>query len=177
MGIYLTASYCQNIVLICGGVTPAAPLGCTELHSSMKSSVKKESAAQKAWPTSKRGHGLRPAKYYQSILVMVSTEVWTEQTQTAGDVTCCSAGNTMLVLYIACETSSIDTDAGSLSRQMPGRLCLGSGCRGSRDLHSKSRKVPQPCGRGHRIGTNCMLGSCAGPHHGTLQCNLRLLFI
>lgn len=35
---------------------------------------------------------------------------------TAGDVTCCSAGNTMLVLYFACETLSIDIDAGSLAK-------------------------------------------------------------
>lgn len=97
--------------------------------------------------------------------------------RTAGDVTCCSAGNTLLVLYFACETSSVDVDAGSLARQVPGRACSGSGYRGSRDLHLKSGKVLQPCGRGHRIGTNCVLGSCAGPHHGILQRNLRLLFI
>lgn len=96
---------------------------------------------------------------------------------TAGDVTCYSAGNTMLVLYFACETSSVEVDAGLRTRRMPGRACLGSGYRGSRDLHLKSGKVLQPCGRGHKIGTNCMLGSCAGPHRRTLQCYLGLLLI
>ena len=37
MGIYLTASYCQHMVLICGGIMLAAPVRCTKLHSSVKS--------------------------------------------------------------------------------------------------------------------------------------------
>lgn len=37
MGIHLTAHYCQNTVLHCGVVMPAAPVGYTKLHSGMKS--------------------------------------------------------------------------------------------------------------------------------------------
>lgn len=78
---------------------------------------------------------------------MVLSGVWTEQMQELLGMMCCSAGNTMLVLIFASETSTIDVDAASIARQMPGRVPSGSGCRRSRDLHLKSRKVLQPCGR------------------------------
>lgn len=63
------------------------------------------------------------------------------------EMMCSSAVNTTLVLYFASETSIIDVDAGSVARQMSGRVTSGSSCRRSRDLHLKSKKVLQPCGR------------------------------
>lgn len=41
--------------------------------------------------------------------------------RTAGDVTCCSAGTIMLVLYFAYETPSIDVDAGVFPGQTNAR--------------------------------------------------------
>lgn len=63
------------------------------------------------------------------------------------EIMCCSAGNTLLMLCFAGETSTTDVDAGSVARQMSGRVTSDSGCRRSRDLHLKSKKVLQPCGR------------------------------
>lgn len=139
--------------------------------------MKKESATWKAWPTGKKGHGLHPAKYHQLTLVMVLTGVWTKQMQRGLLGMLCAIALVIRCWCCTCETSSVEVDAGLRARRMPGRACLGSGCRGSRDLHLKSGEVLQPCGRGHKIGTNCMLGSCAGPCRRTLQRNLGLLLI
>lgn len=77
---------------------------------------------------------------------MILSGVWTEQMQRELlGMMCCTAGN-MLVLHFAAETSTIDVDAASIARQMSGRVTSDSSCR-SRDLHLKSRKVLQPCGR------------------------------
>lgn len=110
--------------------------------------MRRESATWNAWPRGKRGHRLHSAKYHRSSLAMVLSRAWTEQMQREllGRV-CCSAGDTTLVLYFANETSTIDLDAASIARQMPGRVTSGSSCRRSRDLHLISRKVLQPCGR------------------------------